>query len=266
MYPQYALSLIHILLKQQDSGEISSRNTDVSQSSKQNSERVSFILSSSQFSPSSREAMKIAERLSNQIKNPDGVMIFTELLLVGMNEKIGGSTNAMLAAFGIDRDRLLAGLAAMRNWELPPNLSIIPIPTPNPEVIQLPFSNNTTRVLERADEIARERKSNQTRTRHILIAMLEYKECAAFKWLDSMGIPVDQVRTTLLQASESQLITPAMFAYAAGVASADQTAEKDTLGFTPYVQALAEIIIKTETIPPVVFGIYGPWGLSLIHI
>lgn len=219
-----------------------------------------LILSNAQFSPSSREAIKIAERLCKQIKNPDGAKIFTELLLVGMNEKIGGPTNAMLAAFGIDRDRLLAGLAAMRNWDLPSQLSTAPIPTPHLEVIQLPFSVNATRVLERAGEIAKERNSNQIRTRHILIALLENDQYRAYEWLNSMGIPIDQVRATLLRVSESQTITPAMFAYAAGVASADQTADKDTLGFTPYAQALAEIIIKKETVPPVVFGIYGPWG------
>jgi hypothetical protein len=257
--------LLHVISEFETKASADSHNKDAAQTLspvQENNGQDSSVSSDlfSRISPSSREAIKIAENLRVQIKNPDGNIIFTELLLAALNEKAGGPTNALLAAFGIDRSRLFAGLAAMRNWELPPNLSVEPASIGDGEIEQLTFSSNTIRAIERAGEIANEKKSRQIRSRHMLTALLGNEQYKACEWLKSMGIPVGQVRETLLQVSESQMITPAMFAYAAGVASADQTAEKDTLGFTQYAQALAEIIIKRETVPPVVFGIYGPWG------
>jgi hypothetical protein len=40
----------------------------------------------------------------------------------------------------------------------------------------------------------------------------------------------------------------------------DDAAEQDLLGFDPYADALADIILKDETKPPLVIGVYGPWG------
>lgn len=40
----------------------------------------------------------------------------------------------------------------------------------------------------------------------------------------------------------------------------DSAAEKDLLGFEEHAEALVKIIRKTETRPPLVIGVYGPWG------
>jgi hypothetical protein len=48
--------------------------------------------------------------------------------------------------------------------------------------------------------------------------------------------------------------------YAAPTAFHDGTAENDSLEFGEYADALVNIILKPQTVPPLVVGIYGPWG------
>jgi predicted KAP-like P-loop ATPase len=40
----------------------------------------------------------------------------------------------------------------------------------------------------------------------------------------------------------------------------DRPAREDTLGFQPYVDALADILLDPATHTPLVVGVYGPWG------
>ena len=40
----------------------------------------------------------------------------------------------------------------------------------------------------------------------------------------------------------------------------DQAAVQDSLGFTPYVRAIAEFLINEQTKPPLTISIEGEWG------
>ena len=40
----------------------------------------------------------------------------------------------------------------------------------------------------------------------------------------------------------------------------DQAAIQDSLGFTPYVRAIAEFLINEQTKPPLTISIEGEWG------
>jgi tetratricopeptide (TPR) repeat protein len=219
------------------------------------SEEISLALS-----PTSRRAIGIAENLRRQIENPDSRYLFTEYLLIGLNELPEEAASALLVAFGLDRLRLVRGLSEIRKWQIPSELSYEEADISERELASLPYSANTPKVLEVALRIHKEKQASAIQPRHLLAALLEVENAVAYSWMVDMGIPTTLVRETLKRIPEKQKITPAMFAFAPGVASADLTAEKDSLGFDPYAQALAEIIIKKETVPPVVFGIYGPWG------
>lgn len=48
--------------------------------------------------------------------------------------------------------------------------------------------------------------------------------------------------------------------YGKAPAHRDSAAKEDLLGFEPHANALVDIIEKDETRPPLVIGVYGPWG------
>lgn len=43
-------------------------------------------------------------------------------------------------------------------------------------------------------------------------------------------------------------------------ATGDQPTREDSLGFSPYVEAIKEFLINTRTEPPLTLSIEGPWG------
>jgi tetratricopeptide (TPR) repeat protein len=67
---------------------------------------------SAALSASSRQAIRIAENLRRQIDNPEGSRVFTEYLLIGLNELSEEAPRALLVAFGLDRSRIVASLAS----------------------------------------------------------------------------------------------------------------------------------------------------------
>ena len=218
----------------------------------------------SRLSPSARRALAIADHLRSQVTHTAGDQIHPELLLIALNQLPNSSPQAALSAYGLDRRRLVTSLLKERGWSVPPQMSLQPDPVPvldDADCARLPISSDTRQVLERAAAISTDKESETIRIRHLLAALLEDRECRVTQWLaTSTPFQIETVLGILREAPESQIFQPEMFAYAPGIASADLPAPQDSIGFAPYAQALAEIIIKKETIPPVVFGIYGPWG------
>lgn len=218
------------------------------------------------LSPSSHQAFEVALAIGQQVGQS---LLVSETLLIGLNYKADGPTRAVLTAFGWPPDKFFQWLHHRQGWSLSvESLERASTSTTSLDLSQQSISTNIERILDRATQIAEERGANWIRTRYLLTALLdvglseenERQQPVAYQWLQEMGIPMGQVRTVLAQVPEKAKVVSSMFAYSASSAFADTAAQQDTLGFEQYAQALAEIIVKPETIPPVVIGIYGPWG------
>jgi len=244
--------------------------------------------------------------------------IYTEGLLIALNEDDAGPTRSMFTAFGWDRDGFLQWQEQDPSWAYPravvdavaerdfeTTMATRPSRRDAAEVrsesqlkagfesleaeesessaqtfqsyeqaaadfestavrgeghFDLPYSSNSLRVLQLAAQTAEARDADEIRPRHLLAGILENDASVAYKWLDQMGIDIRYVKRILNIVPESVVITPATFVYAPGQAFSDAAAKQDALGFEASALALAEIIAKPETIPPVVIGVYGPWG------
>lgn len=218
------------------------------------------------LSPSARQAVGMGMVLARDAQQP---ALTSDTLLIALYEKTDGPTRAVLAAFGFPPDHFFGWLEKHQGRQMSAEL-LEAAATSADTVLRTayPLGEDVGRILQSAERLADERRSAVVRTRHLLLALLTVGlsepdpglQPAGYQWLQVMGIPVEAVRNILAQAPETAQIVSSMFAYAASSAFADIATEQDQLGFELSAQALAEIIVKPETIPPVVIGVYGPWG------
>ncbi|GAB4422527.1 MAG: hypothetical protein Kow0031_00360 [Anaerolineae bacterium] len=220
------------------------------------------------LSNSAQEAVRVAAGLAWQSGQAE---IVSEWLLVGLYRNENSSARAVLTAFGWPPDNFFRWVNRLQQG----NTQLTAVGLENAagllnddELRNQPLSRNVSRILEQAGRLAGERGTPRVRSRHLLQALLEVglsetdpgNVPEAFNWLDELGVPAKTVRDILAGVAETAPITAAMFTISASSAFADTAATQDRLGFELHAQALAEIIVKPETIPPVVIGIYGPWG------
>jgi hypothetical protein len=166
----------------------------------------------SRLSPSSKRAITIADNLRHQIKHPDGDELYSELLLVGLNE-LGEEPREVFNAFGIGGAQLIRGKVANRIGITASAVSraVSATRTLNEtDIAKLPLSENTRQVLENAGAISREKKTDKIRARHILLALLEAEQSAAYEWLSDLHMPVNQVADILRTTSEGTRITSSL--------------------------------------------------------
>ncbi|MBN1140040.1 MAG: hypothetical protein JXM73_25955 [Anaerolineae bacterium] len=207
-------------------------------------------------SEATRRALQLTEALREQVGQQQ---VTSGLLLFALNELADHPTQALLQAFGIDRARLWYGLAGRQNWSRPLPDPVGPDELARVDPNDLVYAPDAGLAWDTAAGLARA-QNTVVRTRYLLRGLLADEQGVACQWLVDMGLPLDQVRDILARTPEDVTITAGMFAFAAGMAFSDAAADRDRLGFELYAQALAEMIIKPETIPPVVIGVYGAWG------
>jgi chemotaxis protein histidine kinase CheA len=129
----------------------------------------------------------------------------------------------------------------------------------------------TLQVLRQAHEAARAEGARAVTAQHIFAALCLMPVPEDPGWLEQqIGTKnLDWIRATLRewaktkqQATEEDVLLAALKAglYAAPTAFHDGAAERDLLGFERCADALVNIILKPQTVPPLVVGIYGPWG------
>ncbi|HKP85895.1 MAG TPA: P-loop NTPase fold protein [Blastocatellia bacterium] len=124
-------------------------------------------------------------------------------------------------------------------------------------------------VLREAYEAAGKQGATQVQPVHILAALVnsDADEPGWIGWLLGKD-KVEWIRKTLREWSPSEPITEEAVkarALEAGLfappsASSDAAAKDDLLGFERSAKAMASIILKPDTVPPLVVGVYGPWG------
>lgn len=219
-----------------------------------------------QLSASVQEAMRIA---AGQAHSLGWHEITSHLLLIGLYHDDDGPVRAVLTAFGWPPANFYRWVNTQQGWQISAaGLDSAADQLEPGDLQSLSRSANVTRIFAQAERIAGERNPVRVRSRHLLQALLDIGLAetdpsllpVAFTWLQELGVPLQTVSGILAQVSEATPIVPAMFAISASSAFTDTAATQDKLGFELHAQALAEIIVKPETVPPVVIGVYGPWG------
>jgi len=211
------------------------------------------------YSPSSAQALSIALALRDRMSVAS---VTSEMILFGLAGKSGGAAAAALG--------LVDSVEAMRqrlandfNWSSSATTELRgSAPAPDSALTE-----NGRRIVGIARELATQ---DTVRDRHLFIALLRVPECLAYQWLQRQlpALPLDILRETLerwspdeefstdelrrrLETSRPRTARPAF---------SDSAATRDRLGFDIHALALAEIILKRETVAPLVVGVYGPWG------
>ena len=210
------------------------------------------------LSPSARRALAIAQAVSRLAGE---ATITTLSMLVGLSREENGATAALLTAFGFPPARFLHWMEQKQGWTLSAEgLQSAGKQADDPAFAPGPFSDNARQVMDAAAARSKEKQASVIRSRHILLALLTHQPNRARSILEELGVPLTDVQAILSGVPEEAAVIPAMFAYSANSAFADIATDRDALGFEMHAQALAEIIVKPETVPPLVIGIYGPWG------
>lgn len=130
------------------------------------------------------------------------------------------------------------------------------------------FTEGAIRALETARGIARTMQAREALPRHLFQAMLEIDESRvlldklmsadAVGWIAEKlrawddNTPIKQSAVLEMMVEDDLFVNPPT--------QRDSAAEKDLLGFEDYADALVQIIRRPETRPPLVIGVYGPWG------
>jgi hypothetical protein len=209
------------------------------------------------FSSAAQNAIDTGYRYAPSKQRPRGL----EFIVAGLIE-VDGSVNAFLNVVGINKQQAIGSLTEKFSFA-----SVSPISPSTGTSVIVGFDSIT----DVASEIANQQGSPEIEPRHLLEAILTATDSGAYAWLRDTfepAIPLEWVKQTLDGWPRDQEVTAAEIQTRieterpADVASAfsDKAAVEDKLGFETQARALAEIILKPETEPPVVIGVYGPWG------
>ncbi|MCA1815832.1 MAG: KAP family NTPase [Acidobacteria bacterium] len=129
-----------------------------------------------------------------------------------------------------------------------------------------PAGGRVSEVVSRAEELAREQGASEVGARHLFEALMENAPPA---WVaDVLGAKETALIQKVLAARRGQEITREDVLRQAvrerlfrnPPAQSDGASVVDLLGFEEHADALVDIIRKDETKPPLVVGVYGPWG------
>ena len=138
------------------------------------------------YTSQARNALAMAEKTAKRCEHS---YIGTEHLLLGLLMEPEGTAGILLADFGVEQERLL-GL-----------IDRLIAPSGNTAVASAPgLTPRARRLLDNAQEEAARLKSDEVGTEHILLAMLRESDCVATRLLYTMGVNIQKLYSSLLNA------------------------------------------------------------------
>ena len=138
------------------------------------------------YTSQARNALAMAEKTAKRCQHS---YIGTEHLLLGLLMEPEGTAGILLADFGVEQERLL-GL-----------IDHLIAPSGNTAVASAPgLTPRARRLLDNAQEEAARLKSDEVGTEHILLAMLRESDCVATRLLYTMGVNIQKLYSSLLNA------------------------------------------------------------------
>lgn len=138
------------------------------------------------YTSQARNALAMAEKTAKRCQHS---YIGTEHLLLGLLMEPEGTAGILLADFGVEQERLL-GL-----------IDRLIAPSGNTAVASAPgLTPRARRLLDNAQEEAARLKSEEVGTEHILLAMLRESDCVATRLLYTMGVNIQKLYSSLLNA------------------------------------------------------------------
>ena len=138
------------------------------------------------YTSQARNALAMAEKTAKRCQHS---YIGTEHLLLGLLMEPEGTAGILLADFGVEQERLL-GL-----------IDRLIAPSGNTAVASAPgLTPRARRLLDNAQEEAARQKSDEVGTEHILLAMLRESDCVATRLLYTMGVNIQKLYSSLLNA------------------------------------------------------------------
>jgi tetratricopeptide (TPR) repeat protein len=217
--------------------------------------------------PSSPKApASIAERAAElQEALGQGVIDIPILLISLLDDETDRTAYAFLSSFKLGREKLLAEAKNYHKRGFPKLSAFHEVADFGDSFAFAPDAAETFKV---ASLIAAERKTNDVTSRDLFHALM--RTSYAGGWLETtLGKDViGWIRKTLDEWDDSTAIRQASVQekmveqdlFLNPPTQRDTAAERDLLGFDEYADALVQIIRRSETQPPLVIGVYGPWG------
>jgi len=194
-----------------------------------------------------RRAILRADRFRSSKRN---ARIHMEHLVVGLIDEGDEPIRQVFERARIDRPGLIAILRKVRV-----NLPSVDQPYEPTDAASMPqLSGHVDQALNEAFRLADAAGSPETGTFHLFQGIFSVKDCAVVSALAAGG-----VQPELLTAGEEagRPLTEISIRVAS---TGDQPVEQDTLGFEPYVEAVAEFLVNEETRPPLTLSVEGEWG------
>ncbi len=233
--------------------------TESKQASPSPSKTPDTVSNTFPFSRSAKEAISRANAYGQEVGEQQ---LNSNLLLLGLLTEHDGPALVFLSAAGVE---IASAVEFLRKPVGRRRMASLDKAETNFE------SSNVSLIRERAVKRAQALNQNEVRTLDLFAALLETPEATAYKWLDDkLGatIPIEWINRTISEwpadkdftVDELQRKINAERPAEARAARSDSASEVDKLNFNIHANALAEIIFKPETAPPVVIGVYGPWG------
>jgi len=221
------------------------------------------------YAENSRVALSRANLLRESTREP---FVYTGHLLAALYLLEGDCPAfTFLSVFGIDRNKILSEVLIPKPEDNRLSEILALELHPNPSEIQgLALSQSVSNVLEKAQQRALVQQADEITPSHLFASLMENTETAVSHWLENT-LGSERYLWIQQRMAESELSTSfttarvQAWAIAAGfyqppTGMDDEATVEDLLNFKRYTDALASIIVKPETHPPLVVGVYGPWG------
>lgn len=206
------------------------------------------------LSPRARNAVLRADRFRLSRRR---ARVHMEHLLVGLFDEGDEPVRQAFENAKIDRPRLLEILRKTKKMNLPsPDKPY----EPSTATALPPLSGHTEEALNAAQDLADAAGSPTIGSGDLLAGLLSVTQCEVVTTFTEAGLLPPAVPSGAVVPPPEEL-PEAPPEVSIRIASAgDQPVDKDTLGFEPYVEAVAEFLVNEETRPPLTLSIEGEWG------
>jgi hypothetical protein len=206
----------------------------------------------------------------------DQIVIRRSILLFGLLEPPTGLAGLFLNSLGISREAVLELLGRKLSRGSKRAIDLTGLVDTAEKIVkfinlvlaQAPFSDSLRIALSAAESVAAEQNVD-LHPDHLFIALMRSTEEGP-GWIGWMlgSEKAEWIRRTLSDWSadtpftEDSLRDKAIAAglYSPASASSDAASKDDLLNFKQSASAMVNIVLKQDTVPPLVVGVYGPWG------